>query len=188
MAAIKRILLKFISPLFKGYLYGVRFILGRRYVLYRLYGYSYLIGAAEVLKILGAVVGERTRIDPSIRIQNAIDGKCTNLQIGNHVYIGPGCLFDLASSIKIEDEAALSAQVSLVTHADVADRPLAVYFPRKEGPIVIGRGSWIGVNTTILHGVTVGQCSMVGAMSLVNRDIPDKVVAYGIPCRVVKSL
>jgi acetyltransferase-like isoleucine patch superfamily enzyme len=150
--------------------------------------YSYWIGAADVLKILGARVGEHTHIEQGIRIQNAHGGNCSNFQVGNHVYIGPGCLFDLASSIIIEDEAALSAQVSLVTHADVADRPLASQFPRKEGPIVIGRGSWIGVNTTILHGVTIGQCAVVGAMSLVNRDIPDKVVACGIPCKVVKDI
>ena len=185
---MKRISRRIICHILKTYLYLIRIIIGRRYILYRLDKYSYFVGTDGVLKILGASVGEHTHIDPGIRIQNAIGGKCTNFQIGNHVYIGPGCLFDLASSIKIEDEAALSAQVSLVTHADVADRPLSVYFPRKEGPIVIGRGSWIGVNTTILHGVTIGQCSVIGAMSLVNRDIPDKVVAYGIPCKIVRDL
>jgi maltose O-acetyltransferase len=185
---IKRVIRNIFCQLFKIHLYLVRLIIGRRYILYRLNKYSYWIGAADVLKILGARVGERTHIEQGIQIQNAIGGGCSNLQLGNNVYIGPGCLFDLASSIIIEDEVALSAQVSLVTHADVADRPLAYHFPRKEGPIVIRRGTWIGVNTTILHGITIGQCSVVGAMSLVNRDIPDKVVACGIPCKVVKDI
>ncbi len=162
-------------------------ILDKPFILSRLSVYSRWIGPVRVLRILGATVGPRTHIEPDIRIQNARDGDCRNLTIGEHVYIGPECLFDLASPITIENDVALSARVSLITHADIGNRPLQKRFQRKEGPILIQRGAWIGVNTIVLHRVTIGEYAVVGAMSLVNRDIRDNSMAFGIPCRLVKQ-
>jgi acetyltransferase-like isoleucine patch superfamily enzyme len=100
------------------------------------------------------------------------------------VYIGPRCVFDLTSKITIEDDAAISAQVSFVTHLDVGNQPLKQKVPRIEGTITVKRGAWIGVNSTILQNVEIGEFAMVGAMSLVNKKIPPEVVAFGIPCQV----
>jgi hypothetical protein len=96
MEIIRRIFSRVLSFLFKGYLYCVRFVFGRRYVLLRINEYSRWVGTGPVLRILGASVGKDSRIEPGIRIQNALEGRCNNLQIGKHVYIGPECLFELA--------------------------------------------------------------------------------------------
>ena len=58
----------------------------------------------------------------------------------------------------------------------------------KKGPVVLKRNSRIGAYSTIMPGVTVGENSVVGAYSFVNKDIPDNVIAFGIPAEVVKEL
>ena len=167
--------------------YLVRFVFGRPFVLARMPVYARWMGSERVLRILGASIGPYTRIPADICIQNALRGRCSNLHIGKHVYIGPRCLFDLASPITIEDDAAISAQVSFVTHADVGDRPLKQRFPREQGPITVRRGAWLGANSVVLHSVTIGQYAVVGAMSLVNKDIPANSMSFGIPCKVVEQ-
>ena len=55
-------------------------------------------------------------------------------------------------------------------------------------PVHIKRGAWISANVTILPGVTIGENSVIGAGSLVTRDIPDNVVAMGVPCKVTRPI
>jgi acetyltransferase-like isoleucine patch superfamily enzyme len=161
----------------------LRVLFGRAFIKMNFRLLSQLASASNVLRVLGATVGDNTRIHSDICIFNLHRYGCENLTIGSNVYVGPRCLFDLTSSIVIEDDAAISAQVSFVTHLDVGNQPLKKQVPRREGPITVKRGAWIGVNTTILHDVTVGEQAVVGAMSLVNRSIPRDSRAFGIPCR-----
>lgn len=173
--------------LIRAYSYWANYLHWRSFVLLRFHILARWLGAATVLRLLGADVGRDTRIAPDIRIQNALCGRCSNLHIGRHVYIGPRCLFELASEITIGDDVALSADVSIITHADVGNRPLKERFPRKEGPVIIRKGAWLGVTTTVLHGVEIGEYAAIGAMSLVNKDMPANSLCYGIPCKVVKQ-
>lgn len=94
--------------------------------------------------------------------------------------------------VKIGDNTTVSFEVAFVTH-DAATRvirnlpdgnPETGYF----GPIIIGKNCFIGCRTTILAGVHIGDNSIIGACSLVNRDIPDNVVAAGNPCRIICTL
>lgn len=55
-------------------------------------------------------------------------------------------------------------------------------------PVMIHDNVWIGVNSTVLKGVTIGKNSIIGANSLVIKDIPENVVAGGVPCKVLKSI
>ena len=55
-------------------------------------------------------------------------------------------------------------------------------------PIIIGDDVWIGGDVTILPGVHIGRGTVIGAKSLVSRDIPENVMAFGNPCRVVKKI
>jgi acetyltransferase-like isoleucine patch superfamily enzyme len=121
-------------------------------------------------------------------IQNADRGSCANLTIGNHVYIGPLCLFDLSSCVEIRDKSAISANAKFVTHSDVGHGVLCKIYPRKEGPICIQEGSWVGVGAVVLHCVKVGPMSVVGAMSFVNKDIPERSLAFRIPAKTIKKL
>jgi len=149
--------------------------------------FALLIGPRTTLRLLGAKVAAAS-IHPSLILQNTQKGCCANLTIGRNVYIGPRCLFDLAASIEIQDECAIAADVKLITHEDVDCRPLRFAYPRKEGNITIGYGTWLCAGATVLQGVRVGPLAVVGAMSLVTRHIPERSVCFGIPAKVVKQI
>jgi acetyltransferase-like isoleucine patch superfamily enzyme len=165
-----------------------RAILGNGFIKMNFHRFSQFTSACDVLRLMGASVGERTHIYSDICIYNLAQGDCRHLTIGSNVYTGPRCVFDLTAPITIEDYASVSAQVSFITHLDVGDGPLKGMVPRQEGAITVKRGAWIGVNSTVLHNVTIGESAMVGAMSLVNKDVPGGVLAFGIPCRVQRKL
>jgi acetyltransferase-like isoleucine patch superfamily enzyme len=55
-------------------------------------------------------------------------------------------------------------------------------------PTVLEDGVWVGAHVTILKGVTIGKSAIIGAGSVVTRDVPDNVVAAGNPCRVLRAL
>jgi acetyltransferase-like isoleucine patch superfamily enzyme len=55
-------------------------------------------------------------------------------------------------------------------------------------PVLIGSNVWLGVNVIVLKGVTIGENSIIGAASVVTRDIPVNVIAAGTPCKVIRPL
>lgn len=94
--------------------------------------------------------------------------------------------------ISIGDNTTVSFDVAFITH-DAATRVIRnLPDGNKEtviyGPIQIGSNCFIGARTTILPNVTIGDNTIIGANSLVNKDIPDNVVAAGNPCKVICTL
>lgn len=151
----------------------------RRRVVYLRYGIDGIAaelrrtvhGHADILREYGASVGREVMFPGPIEVVNAA-GDFSNLVIGDHCHIGAGTLFDLADRITIEDFATLSMRSTVITHIDVGPGPLAQRRPRRQAPVVIGRGAYLGTGATILHGVTVGAEASVGAHALVDRDVP----------------
>lgn len=90
------------------------------------------------------------------------------ITIGHHCFIGPNCGMYTAMHPLLAEERNLGLEKAL--------------------PIVIGDNCWIGADVTILPGVTVGANTVIGAKSVVTRDIPAGVVALGNPCRVVRPI
>ncbi len=90
------------------------------------------------------------------------------ITIGSHCFIGPNCGMYTAN------------------HPLLADERNQGYEQAK--PIVIGDNVWIGADVTILPGVTIGDGAVIGAKSLVAKDVPAGVLALGNPCRVIRPL
>lgn len=88
--------------------------------------------------------------------------------IGNRVLIGPNVSIYTVSHALLPDQRAVGIMRSL--------------------PVTIGDDVWIGGNTVIMQGVTIGAGAVIGAGSVVTRDIPAGVVAFGNPCRVVRTI
>lgn len=113
---------------------------------------------------------------------------------GKHTYFGKGvyCNFNLTlvddAMITIGDDTMIGPNVTIVT----ASHPIEPRQRRKKlqynQPVKIGKNVWLGANVTILNGVSIGDNSVIGAGSLVTRDIPTNVLAYGSPCRVIRSI
>jgi acetyltransferase-like isoleucine patch superfamily enzyme len=147
----------------------------------------------RMLRQFGARVGEGTRFKRGLRVDNASGdadstGDFSNLEIGTRCFIGLGVLFDLPDRITIGDEVAISAGVTILTHADCGARAMSSWYPRRRAPVRIGLGSWIGANATILAGVTLGDCCVVGAGAVVTRSFPAYSVVVGVPARLVRVL
>lgn len=124
-----------------------------------------------------------------------------NIYFGNHCEVNMNCTFLDDNEIIIGDYALIAPNVQIYT----AFHPLqaAQRFPEKKAknknnedflfcktqtaPVNIGDYVWIGGGTVILPGVTIGNNVVIGAGSVVTKDIPDDVVAFGNPCRVIRK-
>ena len=106
------------------------------------------------------------------------------ITIGSGVYINSNLLAMARGGITIEDDVQIAANVQLLTNNhDPYDRQVLTC-----KPIVIRKGAWIGAGATILPGVTVGKYAIVGAASVVTRDVGDYEVVVGNPARLVRKL
>ena len=129
------------------------------------------VDPVPILREYGATVGQNPSIFAPLHIVNA-DGDFRNLVIGDSVHIGADTLFDLADRVTIGDFATLSMRTTVVTHLDVGPGPLKDRRPRKQGPVVLERGCYLGAGVTILHGVTIGAEATIGAHALVRSNVP----------------
>lgn len=112
------------------------------------------------------------------------------LVIGNRVSISGRATLTAAKSITIEDSVLIAQGVYMCDHTHAIDRDVPV---RDQGitglaPIVIKEGAWIGQNAVIMPGVTIGRSSVVGANSVVTKDVPARSVVAGVPARVMRRL
>ena len=106
------------------------------------------------------------------------------VKIGKNVVVMPGCLMMSAGGITIEDGALIAANVQLISNNhDLYERQIITC-----KPVHIGKNVWVGAGATILPGVTIGDNAVVGAASVVTKDVePDTIVA-GNPARFIKSI
>jgi len=114
-------------------------------------------------------------------------GKVT---IGEKTWIGPRCRFytDASVTISIGENCDIAPEVAFVVGSHELGNE-----GRRAGkgyckPIVIEDGCWLGARVTVLGGVTIGKGSMIGAGSLVTKDIPANSLAVGVPAKVKKFL
>ncbi len=142
-----------------------------------------------VLRILGAQIGENTLIF-DVTFMNLYRGKFSNLKIGQNCYIGRGVLLDLAGEISIFDNVTISERSNILTHLNVGykDHPLQKHYPSYIGKVIINSDSFIGLDSTILPNVEIGNKCVVGAASVVTKNINNNTVVAGNPAAVIKVL
>lgn len=110
----------------------------------------------------------------------------TNITLGEGVYLNMNCSFIDDGKITIGNRVMFGANVVIATvgHPIRPDMRMYMY----TDPVVIEDNCWIGANVTICPGVTIGENSVIGAGSVVTKDIPANSVAVGNPCRVVRTI
>lgn len=139
---------------------------------------------AEMLKEMFAEIGEDCYIEPPLHSNWG----------GHHVHFGKSVYanFNLTmvddTHIYVGDYTMIGPNVTIAT----AGHPILPELREKayqyNQPVRIGRNCWLGAGVVVLPGVTIGDNSVIGAGSIVTKDIPANVVAVGNPCRVMREI
>ncbi len=112
-----------------------------------------------------------------------------NIHIGKNFFANNNCTFLDVCPITIGEDVLFAPNVGIYTAGHAIDPMLRVETKAEYGaPIVIGNNVWVGANTTILPGVTIGDNVVIAAGSVVVKDIPKDHVALGNPCKVVRKV
>jgi acetyltransferase-like isoleucine patch superfamily enzyme len=165
-------------------------------VLQRLWGNIPVSPQTRGARVFGAV-GRRwlhvvARYAPLAPAWRASLHRHRGVDVGERVFIGTEVFIDDAvpSSVTIEDDVTLIAQTTILGHT---------YYPRHFHELlgdestragmrtVIRRGAYLGLRSTVLAGVTVGEYAIVGAGSVVTADVPPYTMVVGVPARVVRE-
>lgn len=111
-----------------------------------------------------------------------------NIEVGENFYANHGLTILDTASVKFGDNIYIGPYCGFHTAGhpiDTARRNLDYEYAH---PITVGDNVWFGANVQVLPGVTIGSNVVIGSGSIVNKNIPDNVVAVGNPCRVLRSI
>lgn len=126
-------------------------------------------------------------VDPSFRVFPPFYtdfGK--NITVGKNVFINACCHFQDQGGITLGDNCLVGHNVVFATlNHGFAPEERQSMLP---APIVVGRNVWIGSNSTILQGVTIGDNSIIAAGSVVTKDVPANAIVAGVPARFIRSI
>ncbi len=137
----------------------------------------------ELLKALFGKTGEEVWLEPPFHCDYG-----WNIEVGDHFFANYNLTILDVGKVTIGDSVQIAPNVSLFTagHPVHPDSRNSGY---EYGlPITIGNNVWIGGNVVILPGVTVGDNAVIGAGSVVTKDIPANVIAAGNPCKVLRQI
>ena len=113
---------------------------------------------------------------------------CHNVHLGNNVYINSNCTFVDDGQIYIGDNVLFGPNVTLATANHPFDKEQRRKALQYNKDIIIEENVWLGANVVVVPGVRIGKNSVIGAGSIVTKDVPEGVLAFGNPCRVIKKI
>ena len=111
-----------------------------------------------------------------------------HVHLGSNVYANAGLTLVDDTHIYIGDNTMLGPNVVLATAGHPIDPTLRAKGLQYNLPVRIGRNCWLGAGVVVMPGVTIGDNTVIGAGSIVTKDIPSGVVAVGNPCRVLREV
>lgn len=132
---------------------------------------------------LFGAIGQNCEIEAGFRCDYG-----AHIFLGDRVFINFNCTILDCARIDIEDDVLIAPNVSFYAATHPLDPVVRVSLLEMARPIRIERAAWIGGSAILLPGVTVGAESVVGAGSVVTRDVPPRTVVTGNPARVIREL
>ncbi|HEY7282870.1 MAG TPA: sugar O-acetyltransferase [Actinomycetota bacterium] len=136
-----------------------------------------------VLRELCASVGERTFVQPPMYCDYG-----WNLSIGANTFVNFGMVALDVAPITIGERCQVGPGVQLLAATHPVEPELRRTGAERAAPISVESNVWLGGAVIVCPGVTIGEDAVIGAGSVVTRDVPPGVVAAGNPCRVIRSL
>jgi len=101
------------------------------------------------------------------------------LKMGKFVDIGAFTYINAANGVEIQDNVEIGSHCSIYSKSTI---------DHKDGKIVLEKNCKIGTHSVIMPGVKIGENTVIGAFSFVNKDMPANVVAFGVPAKIVRKL
>ncbi len=101
-----------------------------------------------------------------------------NLQLAENTDIGAFTYINAKYGVEIQENVQIGSHCSLYSWSTIDD---------KQGKVVVKRNAKIGSHSVIMPGVTIGENAVIGAFSFVTKNIPDNVVAFGIPVKIPRA-
>lgn len=139
----------------------------------------------EVRQILSRLFGRQ--VDETLRVFPPFYtdfGK--NITIGKNVFINACCHFQDQGGITLGDGCLIGHNVVFATlNHGFAPADRASLYP---APIVLGKNVWIGSNSTLLQGIRIGDNAVIGAGSVVTKDVPANTIVGGVPARILRQI
>ena len=145
---------------------------------------SELLKREKLLKKMFAEIGEGCYIEPPLHTN--MGGH--HVHFGNHIYANYGLTLVDDTHIYVGDHTMFGPHVTVATAGHPIEPRLREKGLQFNMPVHIGRNCWIGAGVLIMPGVTIGDNTVIGAGSVVTKDIPSNVVAVGNPCRVLRQI
>ncbi len=140
-------------------------------------------GQIEILMELFGSIGENPRVEQGL---SCCIGK--NIFIGDNFYANFNCRLGDMSRITIGNNVLIGPNVSICTEGHPLSPQARIQRQSYGIPIVIGNNVWIGANSTIIGGVAIGDNSVIGAGSVVTKDVPPNILAVGNPAKFIKNI
>lgn len=139
----------------------------------------------EIVEIFSKLTNKK--VDPTFRLFPPFYTDCgVNISLGKNVFINSNCKFQDQGGITIGDNVLIGHNVVIATiNHDLNPKKRADMYLK---PVKIGNNVWIGSNVVILGGVTIEEGAVIGAGSIVTKDVPKNAVAFGSPCKVHKFI
>lgn len=113
-------------------------------------------------------------------------------QIGRDVYIADDIIvveiLEDRNNLVIGDRVSMAPRVTLVTSSDPNDSRIRPFAPVERAPIVIEDDAWLGTGVIVMPGVRIGRGAIVGALSVVTRDVPPLHIVAGQPAKTIRVL
>jgi acetyltransferase-like isoleucine patch superfamily enzyme len=162
---------------------------GRNTIIYRLQAYT---GGKYIRIGNNCSIGRNTTLTAWDRHNNSVFNP--SIIIGDNVSIGAGAHISCINNIEIGDNVLIGKLVTLVDNSHGKINEEEINSPPHErqlfssGPIIIENSVWIGDKVSILSGVTIGKNSIVGANSVVTKNVPKNCVVAGTPAKVIRTL
>ncbi len=102
-----------------------------------------------------------------------------NFKLGKNTDIGAFTYINAKNKVIIENDVQVGSHCSIYSISTIDE---------KEGEVILKENCRIGSHSVIMPGVTIGKNSIIGAFSFINKDIPENVIAFGVPARIIKKI
>ncbi len=132
-------------------------------------------------------IGERVRIVSTIATTELVANGGT-LEIGDRAYINYGCSISASKLVRIGPDCNIGTYAIIIDNDFHSLEPERRNERPESAPIILEENVWLGGRVIVLRGVTIGTGSVIGAGSVVTKNIPPRSLAVGVPAKVVKQL